>query len=178
MNAMALATEQYRRVEVETVNKIELLVMLFDGAVRFLREAQQAIVRRDIPLKAEKIDRFLAIIGELRASLNRERDGSFTTRMDALYAYLSQRALEASFHLDPAPCTEVINIIQPIRDAWAHIAKNPPQEVAVTRDQAPAQAAIPPTPLAPASPPLYKQPSTPILRGQSAPERPPLELFG
>ncbi len=173
MNAMALATEQYRRIEVETVNKIELLVMLFDGAVRFLREAQQAIVRRDIPLKAERIDRFLAIIGELRASLNREQGGGFTTHMDALYAYMGQRALEASFHLDPAPCTELINLIQPIRDAWAQVAKNPPRESAAAQVQASA-------PAAPASaPPLqYRPPSTPTFRAQPAAERPQLELFG
>lgn len=123
VNALAHASEQYRKIEVGTVNKYELLVMLFDGAIRFLREAQDAIRRRDIALKAVKIDRVLAIIGELRASLNPEKGGEFAARMDALYAYMSERTLMASLKLDPSHCEEVIDLMLPIRDAWAELAR-------------------------------------------------------
>ena len=158
MNAMALATEQYRKIEVGTVNKLELLVMLFDGANRFLREAQEAIRRRDIATKAEKLDRVLAIIGELRASLNHEQGGDFAARMDALYAYVSQRILEASFHMDPAACDEAIGLLQPIREAWAELAKHPPVE--------------------PAAPPARPPVAATVFTAQAAPERAPLEIFG
>lgn len=129
-NPYAQATEQYRKVEVGTVNKHELLVMLFDGAVRFLHEAQEAMRNRDIVTKALKIDRVLAIIGELRGSLNQKEGGDFAARMEAMYAYMSGRVLEASLTLDPAVCDEVISLIMPIREAWAELARRPDLEIA------------------------------------------------
>ncbi len=155
-NPYAQATEQYRRVEVGTVNKHELLVMLFDGAVRFLHEAQEAMRNRDIVTKALKIDRVLAIIGELRGCLNQKEGGDFAARMDAIYAYMSGRVLEASLKLDTAACDEVIGLIMPIRDAWAELARRPDIEIAPE--------ALPTyTPL-----PAYEQPG----------QRAPLEIFG
>ena len=155
-NPYAQATEQYRKVEVGTVNKHELLVMLFDGAVRFLHEAQEAMRNRDIVSKALKIDRVLAIIGELRGSLNQKEGGDFAARMEAMYAYMSGRVLEASLTLDPAVCDEVISLIMPIRDAWAELAKRPDLD------------AVPETLAAFAPPPAYQQPG----------QRAPIEIFG
>lgn len=178
-NPYAHASEQYRKIEVGTVNKFELLVMLFDGLARFLREGAAAIECRDIALKAEKLDRALAIICELRSSLNHQDGGEFATRMDALYAYMSERILDASMKLDPAICDEVIALVLPLREAWAVVARRPPAEAAPDgqnhRENNVAQADRIQVPEAPRAPQAFH--AAAVSTG-SAQHAMPVEVFG
>ncbi len=65
----------YQQVEVNTCNKLQLVVMLYDGAIRFLGEARTAILTKNVRAKAVALDRALAIIGELQSTLQLEEGG-------------------------------------------------------------------------------------------------------
>ena len=65
----------YQQSAVDTASPTELVVMLYDGALRFIGMARAAIERRDIPARSEAISRALAIVGHLRTTLDVERGG-------------------------------------------------------------------------------------------------------
>lgn len=123
--AMARAAHAYQQTHVQSRSPLELVVMLYDGALRFAGEARAAIDRQDLPAKREAISRALAIIAELQNTLNIQDGGAIATQLDGLYAYVNTRLLEANMQSDAAALDEVTRLLTPLRDAWQQIAAEP-----------------------------------------------------
>lgn len=115
----------YRRTEVQSRTPLELVVMLYDGALRFTAVAQDAILRHDIHARHEATSRLLGIIGELQNTLDLERGGEVARSLDGLYDYMSQRVLDATSRNDAAPLAEIRRLLEPLRDAWLTLSRTP-----------------------------------------------------
>jgi flagellar secretion chaperone FliS len=115
--------ETYRRMAVESRSPMELVVMLYDGALRFLEEARVAIARNDVPARAEAISRALAILTELQGTLNIQEGGALADRLDALYAYAISRLLDVTTKRDATAIDDVVKVLKPLRESWATIAQ-------------------------------------------------------
>jgi flagellar protein FliS len=120
MAARGLAT--YRTTEVQSRTPLELVTMLYDGALRFLAAARDAIARRDIPARRDALNRTLAIISELQSTLNMEAGGEVAAELDRLYEYANVRLLDAAMRNDPKAVEEVQRIFEILREGWATIA--------------------------------------------------------
>jgi flagellar secretion chaperone FliS len=118
--ARGLAT--YRQTEVVSRTPLELVTMLYDGALRFLAGARDAIERHDISARREALNRALAIIAELQSTLNMERGGEVAAELDRLYEYANLRLLDAAMRNDVGPVDEVRRIFEILRDGWATVA--------------------------------------------------------
>jgi flagellar protein FliS len=97
--------------------------MLYDGALRFLAVARDAVERRDIPARRDALNRTLAIVGELQGTLNMELGGEIAAELDRLYEYSNLRLLDAAIKNDVAPIDEVRRIFEVLRDGWATVAR-------------------------------------------------------
>ena len=97
-------------------------MLLYDGALRFLSAARDAIERRDIPARREALSRTFAIISELQSTLKIEEGGEFAASLDELYGYANRRLLEAAAKNDVAPVDEIHKVFSILRDAWSRIA--------------------------------------------------------
>jgi flagellar protein FliS len=113
----------YRRTEVQSRTALELVVLLYDGALRFLAMTREAMGRKDIAARRDATSRLLAIIAQLQSTLDVEQGGEVAVRLDALYAYATRRILDASLGNDPAPLDEVRRILETLRDGWQAIAQ-------------------------------------------------------
>jgi flagellar secretion chaperone FliS len=120
----------YRQTEVQSRSPVELVVMLYDGALRFLDAARDAFARNDIPARRQATSRLLAIVSELQATLDVERGGEVAVTLDELYGYMTQRVVEATVSHSPAPLDEVRRLLEMLRDAWHTIAQPAAQGVA------------------------------------------------
>jgi len=112
----------YRTTEVTSRTPLELVVMLYDGAIRFIGVAKDAIGRGDIRGRSQAISRALAIVSELQSTLDVERGGEMAASLDDLYRYLTQRLIQATIHNDPAPLDESRRLLETLRDGWQTIA--------------------------------------------------------
>jgi flagellar secretion chaperone FliS len=121
----ANAANAYRRTQAEAGTPLELVVMLYDGALRFLTQASEAMAARDIPRRHKALDNTLAIIGHLQSTLDTERGGALAEELDRLYTYMSSRLLEGAARNDAAALTEVSRLLSSLRDAWHTIASSP-----------------------------------------------------
>jgi flagellar protein FliS len=112
----------YRQTQVQSRTPLELVVMLYDGALRFMTAAREAIERRDIPARREAISRTLAIVSELQSTLNLEQGGQLASSLDGLYDYANMRLLDAAAKNDVTPIDEVHKLFTTLRQAWSDIA--------------------------------------------------------
>ena len=113
----------YQQVEINTCNKLQLVVMLYDGAIRFLGEARMAIQTKNIRAKAVALDRALAIIGELQSTLQLEEGGDVAASLNRLYNHMNESLLMASAEMDAKPVDHVIRLLKTLNSAWAEIAQ-------------------------------------------------------
>ncbi len=131
--AVARGLASYKQTEVQSRTPLELVTMLYDGALRFLGTARDAIDRHDIAARREALNRALAIIAELQSTLNMDAGGEIAAELDRLYEYANLRLLDAAMRNDPAPIDEVRRIFEILRDGWATAAKTEAVPVGLAR---------------------------------------------
>lgn len=117
------ALNAYRSTEVQSRTSLELVVMLYDGALRFLAQARSAVERGDIRARQTATSRLLAILSELQSTLDVERGGDIAVQLDALYAYLSERVLTGAAANDLTALDEVRRLLDGLRESWQTIAQ-------------------------------------------------------
>jgi len=125
MNAQAYA-RTYRTNAVMTATPGQLVLMLYDGALKFLELAKYAFAQPpETPHRIAEINQHLlkaqAIITELQSGLNLQEGGEFAQTMNRLYSYHNRRLFEANLRKDPAPVAEVERLLREIRNAWAEM---------------------------------------------------------
>jgi flagellar protein FliS len=121
----ARAAVAYKQTSVQSSSPLELVVLLYDGALRHTLAAKDAIATNDAFRRREAFSKTLAIITELQTTLNIEEGGQVATQLDAMYTYIIGRLLDANVKKDPAPLDEIERLLRPLRDAWAQIAAQP-----------------------------------------------------
>jgi flagellar protein FliS len=123
--AASRAAQAYRRIESESRSPLELVVMLYDGALRFLGDARDAAARGDLRARGKAISRVLAIMSELQNTLDVEQGGAVAEQLDNLYTYMVSRLIDVTLKHDVAAIDEVHKLLVPIREAWGQIASQP-----------------------------------------------------
>ena len=122
----ARAARSYRQTETESRTPLELVVMLYDGALRHIATARAAVVDGDVPGGTRAISRALAIVSELQNTLDIEHGGRVAESLDELYRYVTSRLVDASFRRDINGLDESARLLKPLREAWSTIAQAPP----------------------------------------------------
>jgi|SRR6185436_19430738 len=120
---MTRGLDAYKTTQVQSRTPLELVVMLYDGALRFIAVARDAVERRDIPARREALSRTMAIVSELQSTLNMEAGGEMAVRLDALYDYVNDRLLNAAMTNTVAPLDEARKVLETLRDGWSTIAE-------------------------------------------------------
>ena len=129
----------YREVAVQTASPAQLIVMLYDGAIRFLQRAAQGFAHEDPAELNQSINnnvlRAQAIIHELDRSLDMEKGGEFAATMRRLYDYFHQRLHESNLMKKPEGINEIIRRLTVLRDAWEEITRKQAADQRVTATQ-------------------------------------------
>jgi flagellar protein FliS len=113
----------YRQTEIQSRSPLELVVMLYDGALRFTADARTAMVRRDIRARQESLSRALAIVSELQSTLDMETGGEVAERLDKLYGFVRDRLMDASARQDLQPLDEARRVLTTLREGWLAISR-------------------------------------------------------
>jgi len=116
---MQSAARTYFQTQVTTTTQGDLLIMLFDGALKFLALAREKILVRDYAQKGILLSKALDILAELQATLNPQKGGEMADRLKRLYLYCSTRLLMANRKLDTEPLDETVRILTGLREAFA-----------------------------------------------------------
>ena len=135
----------YRQVATQTATPGQLVLMLFEGAIRFLEQARRGFELED-PLEynltiSNNIIRAQDIINELNLSLNMREGGEFAANQRRLYNYLDWRLDQSNRDKSRPGIDETINHLTVLRDAWAEMLRNFGAQSGTQHDEAPVLAA-------------------------------------
>jgi flagellar protein FliS len=112
----------YQTVDAQSRSPLELVVMLYDGAIRFLTQAKDAHGRGDLRARAAGVSRALAIVGELQSTLDVERGQAVAEELDRLYQYITTRLLQVTLNGDVTALEESARLLGHLREAWSEVS--------------------------------------------------------
>lgn len=128
---MNKAANAYFQTKVSTTDQGQLLIMLYDGALRYLAQAREKILAKDYAGKGVLISKVIDIINELSSSLNMEKGGSLATNLNNLYVLCTARLLQANLKMNVESLDSVVQILSGLRSAYAQIIETPEAKKAV-----------------------------------------------
>src|SRR4051794_37123311 len=99
--------DAYRRTEAQSSSPLQLVVMLYDGALRFLTEARTAEAAGDLAARRHALRRVGDIIAECQSTLDLEKGGAVAADLDRLYSYVSTRLVDVTVKKDAAALDEI-----------------------------------------------------------------------
>lgn len=114
---------QYHNNQIQTASPERILIMLYDGAIRFTRQAIQALDVGDKVLQAEKINRAMAIVCEFSNTLDHEVGGQIAADLDALYSFMTRELTRANLKGDRKALETVDDLLTGLRETWVEAAK-------------------------------------------------------
>jgi len=135
MNAAQLQHQQaYLRTKVLTANPEQLRLMLYEGAVKFCRQARDALSRKDYEGMYNGLVRAQKIVLELSTSLDHKVDPVLCERLASLYNYVYMRLVDANMERDLAAIDEAIHLIDYERQTWVMLLDQLTEERESGRD--------------------------------------------
>ena len=111
----------YRNQQIMTASSEQLTLMLYDGAIRFLRASITAIEAKDMEKAHDMNMRTQEIVREFRQTLN--MDIELSENWDRLYEFMEYRLMEGNVKKDKAMLQDVLDLLKEMRDTWAEAMK-------------------------------------------------------
>ncbi|MBN1818882.1 MAG: flagellar export chaperone FliS [Sedimentisphaerales bacterium] len=118
MNTVSL----YEETAVLTQDKGRLIVLLYDGAIKFLHQAEAACRQNDMERKGRLISRAQDIIFELNTVLDLEAGGEIARNLRKLYNFMWRHLSQANASGDSAMLEEVIRLLETLKRGWQAVA--------------------------------------------------------
>ena len=116
--------QQYKNTEVITASKESILLMLYDGAIRFLKKAIVASNEKNLEEKNRFVGKTMDIVNELRATLNHKADQDIANHLEQLYDFVLDRLLKGSVENNPKYLEEAIGVLDTLKNAWEEAIKS------------------------------------------------------
>lgn len=115
--------DSYKAAHIETATPERLLVMLYDGAIKYLNLGVQTILTQDIEGTHRNLLKAEAIILELMNVLDMDVGGEIASNLYNLYDYMYHQLVQANIQRNPELVREVISLLEPLRSAWSEAAE-------------------------------------------------------
>jgi flagellar protein FliS len=110
------ASAQYQQNAILNAKPERLVPMLFTGAVKFIRQADQALEKGNFPGAHQALVRAQDIVSYLQTTLN--TDYEIARNLDALYTYILERLVQANLQKDRAVLAEAGRMVEELRETW------------------------------------------------------------
>jgi flagellar protein FliS len=113
----------YRNNTVTTQSKDRLIVLLYDGAIKFMNLAIKELQAKNYQGKGQYITKAQDIINELNAVLDMEAGGEIAVNLRKLYCFMNKHLSEANIKRNPQMIREVIQLMEELNQSWKAIAR-------------------------------------------------------
>ena len=115
---------RYTQNDILTATPELLVGKLFEAAIRNARLAEGLAEPTGFAERRRSLSRAIAIVGELRASLDLERGGEIASSLDRLYGFVLDRLAEANLSRQDEPVRDALVVLEPLGEAWQQIASS------------------------------------------------------
>ena len=119
---MSFAVAQYSSARIATASPLSILIRLYDGAIAFLIEAQDALENDDNPEKAKALNDPQAIVSELMTTLDVRQAPELCAQLSSLYDFVLHQISKANLEKDADALGPAVRVLRELRSAWAALS--------------------------------------------------------
>ncbi len=116
---------QYQKTQVMTASREKVLLMLYEGAIRFTKQAHAAMKQKKIAEKGKYISKATAILSELMATLDFKQGGQLAVDLENLYVFMIDKLIEGNIKNDIECLEHVEKLLMTLFEAWKDVIENP-----------------------------------------------------
>jgi flagellar protein FliS len=121
---MSYGLGAYKKTSVETASKEQILLMLYQAAIKHCKKAIEAIDQKNLSKKGEYIGKLQDIIVELSNSLDFEVGGEVAKELASLYDYILYSSTQANIKIDKSHLEGCLKVLNTLYDGWTEAIKN------------------------------------------------------
>jgi flagellar protein FliS len=115
---MKSAAQKYKQTSVQSASREKILLMLYEGAIRFIKQAIVAIDKKDIADRGMNIGRAFDIINELNNTLNHEAGGEIASNLEQLYMFVSEQLTKSNATGQKKPLEDALKVLETLYSGW------------------------------------------------------------
>lgn len=121
---MSYGLGAYKKTSIHTASKEQILLMLYQAAIKNCKKAIESIDNKDIAKKGEHIGKLQDIVIELNNSLDLELGGDVAKELSSLYDYLLFASTQANIKIDKEPLEGCLSVLKTLYDGWSEAIKS------------------------------------------------------
>ncbi len=121
---MSYGLGAYKKTSVETASKEQILLMLYQAAIKHCKKGIEAIEENNLPRKGEHIGKLQDIIVELSNSLDFEVGGDVAKELASLYDYILYASTQANMKLDATHLNGCLKVLNTLYEGWTEAVKS------------------------------------------------------
>ena len=115
---MKAGYQKYKTTSVQSASKEKILLMLYEGCIRFMKQALVAIDKKDIAGRGINIGRAFDIVMELNNTLNFEAGGELAKSLEQLYMFVTDQLTQANIKNDKVPLEHALKTMETLYSGW------------------------------------------------------------
>ena len=113
--------DQYRKNQISTSNQGRLILMMYEGAIKFTNLAEESMSKGDLANQGKYIQKAHDIVNELSLALDFKKGGDVAPRLESLYQFALSQLTLANIKSDKKALQSVLNILSPLLEAWTQL---------------------------------------------------------
>lgn len=115
---MKNAYDKYKTQSVQSASREKILLMLYEGCIRFMKQALNAIDRKDIADRGMNIGRAFDIVNELNNTLNHDQGGDISKNLEQLYMFVSDQLTKTNATGNKKPLEDALKVMETLYSGW------------------------------------------------------------
>ena len=115
---MANPYTKYKQTSVLSASREQILLMLYEAAIKFTKLAIQAAEQKKIADRGQNILRAYDIVMELNATLDHKVGGALAQQLESLYIFMMDQYTKANISGDPEPLRSNVKVLENLYDGW------------------------------------------------------------
>ena len=112
---------EYRHNEVSTSSQGKLIIMMYEGALKFVTLAIEGVDTKDLAKKGKYINKTHDIINELSCALDMNKGGDVAHKLESLYRFILHQLTLANIKSDRKALESIVNVLTPLMEAWKEL---------------------------------------------------------
>ncbi|MAE73415.1 MAG: flagellar export chaperone FliS [Bdellovibrionaceae bacterium] len=110
--------QKYKKTSIQSASREKLLLMLYEGAIKFIKLAIVAVEKNDIAARGTNIGRAYDIVLELNNTLNHEVGGEISKSLEQLYMFVTDQLTKGNIHSDKKALEDALGVMQTLHTGW------------------------------------------------------------
>ncbi|MFK8138285.1 MAG: flagellar export chaperone FliS [Bdellovibrionales bacterium] len=111
-------SKKYKDTSIQSASREKILLLLYEGAIKFTKRAILAVEKGDIAERGTNIGRAYDIVLELNNTLDHNVGGELSEQLEQLYMYITDQFTQANISGDRANLDNALKILQTLNDGW------------------------------------------------------------